>query len=444
MNSALGRRLALRWTLALLIALLTLVFFPVFDAADSAAETSSYRLAPGDRVAVTVFGQPDLSGEAVVGQDGNLRLPIVGDVPADALTLGELEAKIGAALKRGYLRNAAVSVRIVDFRPVYVLGLVRTPGSYPYRQGLSALSAIALAGGIGAAEERRGALVAELLQAEERVRQFELGRAALIVRRARLAAEQSNDDKLIFPDLPESVDPDRLAQFIKAERLAFATEQRAEREETEALQRQIPTFEAEIDSLKQQQKLEQQQRDLNHEMVVQYERMLASGLARKPNYIEVRREEARIDSNIERLRSEVLRAEQMIGNLKFRIGELSNSYRRRATTALQEIDRSLLELSVSLPAAQRMRAARTLQIGTLTASEASKPTLSVIRGKSNMPVAFDAAGDFALEPGDIVQVGALLPASADLTPTQIDSEGRVAARQATAPQSAIRPAPASN
>jgi polysaccharide export outer membrane protein len=440
------RRIAIVVALMLVFAFI-LLLNPV---ASLAGESGGYRVAPGDRVSVTVFGQPELSGDTVVDQDGNLRLPIIGSVAAGALTPGELEARIGAALKDGYVRNPAVSVRVTDFRPVYVLGLVRTPGSYPYRQGLSVLGAIALAGGIGAPEDRRGALVTELLQAEERVRQLEISRAAFTIRRARFAAEQNGDDKPIFPDLSGSVDPDRLTQFVEAERRAFAAERQAQRQETEALESQIPRLEAEIASLKLQQKLEQKQRDLNHEMVAQYESMMGSGLVRKPNYIEVKREEARLDGNIERLRSETLRAEYTIGDLKFRIGELHNNYRRRATTALQDIDRSLLELSVSLPSAQRIRSARASQIGSLSTDDVNQPTLTVVRGKSNKAVAFDAAGDFPLAPGDIVRVGSLRPAVADAGSNMLaeppgDSWTAAAARAAAAPQTtAVHSPPRSN
>jgi polysaccharide export outer membrane protein len=441
----LPRRIAVVFTVILVFAFVVRLSSTV----SLAAESDGYRVAPGDRVTVTVFGQPELSGDAVVDQDGNLRLPIIGSVAANALTAGELEMRIGAALKAGYVRNPAVSVRITDFRPIYVLGLVRIPGSFPYRQGLSVLGAIALAGGIGAPEDRRGALVTELLQAEERVRQLEISRVAFVIRRARLAAEQNGDDKPAFPDLSGSVDPDRLAQFVEAERRAFAAERQAQRQETDALESQIPRLEAEIASIKLQQKLEQKQRDLNHEMVAQYESMMGSGLVRKPNYIEVKREEARLDGNIERLRSETLRAEYTIGDLKFRIGELHNNYRRRATTALQDIDRSLLELSVSLPSAQRIRAARASQIGTLSIDEAKRPTLAVVRGKSSMMVAFDAAGDFALAPGDIVRVGSLLPTVADAgsnmpADTPGDSWPAAAAHAATPQTTIIRSAPTSN
>ncbi|HWV41634.1 polysaccharide biosynthesis/export family protein [Pseudorhodoplanes sp.] len=441
MTFAAGRRPLFHHAVALLALAVIATGNAAAGIAAEAGGSGGYRIAPGDRIAVSVFGQPELSGEAVVDQDGNLRLPIVGSVAANALTPAELEARIAAALTRGYVRNPAVSIRITDFRPVYVLGLVRIPGSYPYRQGLSALGAIALAGGIGAPEDRRGALVTELLQAEERVRQLEISRAALTIRRARLVAEQNEDDTPAFPDLSGSVDPERLAQFVEAERRAFATERQAQRQEAEALASQIPKLEAEIVSVKLQQKLEQKQRDLNHEMVAQYESMMGSGLVRKPNYIEVKREEARLDGNIERLRSEALRAEYTIGDLKFRIGELRNNYRRRATTALQEVDRSLLELSVSIPSAYRIRVARSSQIGSVSAQQdVNRPAIAVVRGKTNLSVAFDAAGDFPLQPGDIVRVGDPLPSVADAGSDALENP-RKDARAAAAPRA---PTPAAD
>ena len=50
-------------------------------------------------------------------------------------------------------------------------------------------------------------------------------------------------------------------------------------------------------------------------------------------------------------------AELSIGDLQFRITELRNGYQRRVTTELRETERLLLELTVTLPAAHRLRAA---------------------------------------------------------------------------------------
>ena len=112
---------------------------------------------------------------------------------------------------------------------------------------------------------------------------------------------------------------------------------------------------AEIAAAKQQEELELKQRDLNHQLLADYEQLAKSGLARKPTYIEIKREEARIEENIARFKSDGLKAELAIGDLQFKIAELHNNYLRRAMVDLREADRSLLELSVTLPAAHRAR-----------------------------------------------------------------------------------------
>ena len=76
--------------------------------------TQTYRIAAGEKISVTVFGQPDLSGESTVDQSGNLRLPIVGDIYAVNLTLNELESSIAHSLEQGYVRNPTVSAKIAE------------------------------------------------------------------------------------------------------------------------------------------------------------------------------------------------------------------------------------------------------------------------------------------------------------------------------------------
>ena len=38
-------------------------------------------------------------------------------------------------------------MQVLSYRPIYILGEVNQPGSYPYRSGLSILNAAAMAGG---------------------------------------------------------------------------------------------------------------------------------------------------------------------------------------------------------------------------------------------------------------------------------------------------------
>jgi protein involved in polysaccharide export with SLBB domain len=107
----------------------------------------SYQLGTGDKVRIIVFGEEDLGGEFHIDGNGRISLPLVGEVKAAGETAAGLEQEIAAKLSEGYLQNPRVSVEISLYRPFYVIGEVNKPGEYPYVNDMSALNAIALAGG---------------------------------------------------------------------------------------------------------------------------------------------------------------------------------------------------------------------------------------------------------------------------------------------------------
>lgn len=107
----------------------------------------SYRLGSGDRVRVTVYGQPELTGEYAVDGSGQMSYPLVGQIRAGGMTAHELEKALVGKLSPDYLKNPSISVEVLTFRPFYIVGEVRTPGSYPFVNGMSVLNAVALAGG---------------------------------------------------------------------------------------------------------------------------------------------------------------------------------------------------------------------------------------------------------------------------------------------------------
>lgn len=106
-----------------------------------------YRLGPADRIKLTVFNHADLSGEFSLDGAGNFAMPLIGEVKAGGLTSRELEQRIQDRLKDGYLIDPQVSIEVMNYRPFYILGEVKTPGSYPYVDNMTVLNAVALAGG---------------------------------------------------------------------------------------------------------------------------------------------------------------------------------------------------------------------------------------------------------------------------------------------------------
>ncbi|MBX3513879.1 MAG: polysaccharide export protein [Xanthobacteraceae bacterium] len=107
----------------------------------------TYRLSPGDKLKVTVFNEVDLTGEFQVNERGNIAFPLVGEVQAANSTSDEFQQRLTARLRGKYVKKPRVSVEMISYRPVNVLGEVRNAGQIQYRPGLTLQDAVALAGG---------------------------------------------------------------------------------------------------------------------------------------------------------------------------------------------------------------------------------------------------------------------------------------------------------
>lgn len=116
------------------------------DVGAGGASAPSYRLGSGDEIKVTVFGEADLSGAYVVDGDGQITMPLVGQVVVGKLTLSEASTSLESRLKDGWLRDPKVTAELTKGRPYYILGEVNKPGEYPFSAGLTVMNAIASAG----------------------------------------------------------------------------------------------------------------------------------------------------------------------------------------------------------------------------------------------------------------------------------------------------------
>ncbi|MFO1086504.1 MAG: polysaccharide biosynthesis/export family protein [Reyranellaceae bacterium] len=116
-------------------------------ARSAVASEPGYRLGSNDRVRIIVFGQPTLSGEFSVDGNGVMSYPLIGNIAAGGMTTAELQQTITRKLSPDYLVNPSVSVEVVTRRPFYVIGEVQKPGDYPFVTGITALNAVAMAGG---------------------------------------------------------------------------------------------------------------------------------------------------------------------------------------------------------------------------------------------------------------------------------------------------------
>lgn len=109
---------------------------------------SHYVLGTGDKISIQVFDEPDLTMDALVSDSGVINYSYVGTVEVAGKTPQQIEQQITTILADGFLVNPSVNVTIEQYRPFFINGEVRKPGSYPYQPGLTIDRAIALAGGL--------------------------------------------------------------------------------------------------------------------------------------------------------------------------------------------------------------------------------------------------------------------------------------------------------
>ncbi len=126
-----------------------------------------YRLDSGDKVRVTVYNEPTLSGEFSVSSNGTLSLPLIGEVAANKRSTDEIAAEVQRRLSDGYLRDPKVSMEVTTYRPFFILGEVKAPGQYPFASGITVMNAVATAQGFSPRAERKVAYIRRAGSTEE-------------------------------------------------------------------------------------------------------------------------------------------------------------------------------------------------------------------------------------------------------------------------------------
>jgi protein involved in polysaccharide export with SLBB domain len=115
--------------------------------APAKADIDGYRLGAGDQIRLVVYDEPNLTGEHRVDGTGSIGVPLIGQVKAGGLTVSEIEKEIASRLSPDFVKDPSINIEVIGYRPFYIVGEVKAPGSYPYVNGMTVINAVALAGG---------------------------------------------------------------------------------------------------------------------------------------------------------------------------------------------------------------------------------------------------------------------------------------------------------
>ncbi len=152
-------RIRARWSLILIAALLpTALAAAGSDSLGGApgtpappiASSQTYRIASGDVLSISTWGQEKFSQDCQVNGVGTISFPVLGEVQAAGLTLSEFQASLQEGLRK-YLKHPQVSITVRQYgalgTSVFVLGEVKTPGVYPLVSRAGLMQVLAAAGG---------------------------------------------------------------------------------------------------------------------------------------------------------------------------------------------------------------------------------------------------------------------------------------------------------
>ncbi len=120
------------------------------DASPSAAADAGnlYVIGPLDVLYVRVWGNQNLTGLVDVRPDGMLSMPLIGEMKADGVTVGQLREMIRARLE-DFLNKPEVDIQVtkVNSKKFYIFGEVGRQGEFPLSSNLTVLDALSSAGG---------------------------------------------------------------------------------------------------------------------------------------------------------------------------------------------------------------------------------------------------------------------------------------------------------
>lgn len=399
-----------------------LVSLALLILATTAPARAEYKLGTGDVVEFSIAGVPELTARTSVDVDGAVNVPIVGSFPARGLSLGELRANLQAEFTkrqvsvrapdgRAVLTSVApedVSVRIAEYRPVYLHGDIARAGEVPYRPGMSIRQAIAHAGGFDVARLRisnpyvdtieyqaqRTTLAQDLAVEGERIRQLQ----AQLQRNPATAPESAPK-----PPGPSTEEARVLADRLRMQQDDFAKQKRY-------VQASADFASSRASMLQEQKAKEEEGSKADIEDFERSRSLFEKGTVSTQRVSDARR--AMLLSSTRALQTavEATRAQREYEEATRGSQQLEDQNRIRLLTELQDALSRRSRITAQLAAAQQKLAIA----GAMKSVWTEGPDLTVITlfrvDESGVEKQINATESTTLLPGDVVEVAIKLPA----------------------------------
>jgi polysaccharide export outer membrane protein len=393
---------------------------------------SEYKLQSGDTLEISVTGVPDLRQRAPIGVDGEIALPLVGQIKVKGRSVAEARAEITRSLSNKVFRLNTIDgheisklilpedivVTAVEYRPIYVNGDVSKPGEYPFRPSMTVRHAITLAAGYDLVQFR---VANPFLQAADFRSEYESLSAELATQQARIwrLRKELGEQSVGYAGKKVQIPAELGQRLIQAE-----TEQlnarTADREQDKGnLQDQINKASLQLNVLAQKKKHDEEGNKADMDDFQKVKELFQRGMTPITRLSEARRAALLSADQLLQTIVEMSNIERQRGDYARQLVKIDSQVRIDAWRELQDANLRVAQITAQLTTTGE----KLLHTGRLQSQLArgmdGRPEITVYRHDENGDglERITANEDFELAPGDVVEV-TLKTESLDQVPTR--------------------------
>lgn len=379
--------------------------FVVFLVGMCGTALAEYRLGSGDILEVAVFGRADLSRRTSVDADGNISVPLVGEVNVNGMALIELRSKLKNLLSTNEsVRQADVLVELIEHRPFYIHGDVARAGSYPFKPNMTVRHAVALAGGMDITRQRSNNSPLEGAALRGRYNSLLVDASRQQIRITGLRAELEGKAEFEAPaSVSTPADKEAIAEIVQLEKTSLQARVSALAQEREYLGRALSLADTNVSALDRAQKQDEEATRQQVEELAKIVELSRRGLAAPGRVSEEQRATVLLKSREMDTASRLAIARQSREELRRKL-EKADDRQTRVARELQDAITALEGLYTQLAAVREQLAlAGSLGMQMMSGDE-NPPEILIIRKIKDAPVRLTANEDMNIEPGDVIEL----------------------------------------
>jgi polysaccharide biosynthesis/export protein ExoF len=380
------------------------------------ANLPDYKLSVGDVLEFDYLDDLELPRQLTIGFNGKIQVPILGTVAVAGLTIDEATELVRTQLiERKLLNSPAFTMSVFTYRPIYVIGDVKSPGTFPFHAELTVEQSVGLAGGLLAVVSTTESRISARAQLQGDLYGTDSDITRQAVWAARLEAELDGRKTISLADIPAKAKPylesSSTDEFIEVENRILEADITALESQKSILTANISATENQLQLFDKLAKNQETAVKFTQDERARVDKLVKSGLKTANDLSDIQRQLTVDEGRLLQILADKGNAVLRGATLKQQLAAIEDGGRKDMLTGLQERNAALMLLL-----AKRRATEEQLYLVTNWASvEAENTQQSVIhykiRARSN-----EGSGDqivsanSKLLPGDVLIVSIERPA----------------------------------